>query len=101
MPPRFLLQTFGGLTLSVRDGGEMVLVNQRKRLALIAVLAAEGNGGMARERLFALFWPESDGERARNALYALRYRQRRCKSCGHRSSRGGPCALCGGTSWLS
>jgi len=40
-------------------------------------------------------------KRAGNALYALRYRQRRCKSCGHRSRRGGPCALCDGTSRLS
>jgi DNA-binding SARP family transcriptional activator len=37
-------------------------------LAFIAALAADPNGGIARERLLALLWPESDGERSRNAL---------------------------------
>jgi DNA-binding SARP family transcriptional activator len=74
---RFLLQSFGGLALSATDGGEPVLVNQRKRLAFIAALAADANGGAARERLFALFWPESDGERARNALNQLVFAVRR------------------------
>jgi hypothetical protein len=35
-------------------------------------------------------------KRQRNALYALRYKQRKCKDCGHRSSRRGKCCLCGG-----
>ena len=73
MPPRFFLQTIGGLTLTALASGEPVLVNQRKRLAFMAALAADVNGGTARERLFALFWPESDSERARNALNQLVY----------------------------
>jgi len=77
MPSRFLLRTFGGLTLAARDGGEAVLVNQRKRLAFIAALAADPNGGIARERLFALLWPESDGERSRNALNQIVFAIRR------------------------
>ena len=72
-----MLHTFGGLALTALDGGEPVLVNQRKRLALIAALAADPNGGIARERLFALFWPESDGERSRNALNQIVFATRR------------------------
>jgi DNA-binding SARP family transcriptional activator/tetratricopeptide (TPR) repeat protein len=77
MSHRFMLHTFGGLALSACDSGEPVLVNQRKRLAFIAALAADANGGMAREFLFALFWPESDGERARNALNQMVFAVRR------------------------
>jgi len=77
MPPRLLLRTFGGLSLSVFDGGKPALVNQRKRLVLMAALAADTNGGVPRERLFTLFWPESDSERARNALNQMVFAVRR------------------------
>jgi DNA-binding SARP family transcriptional activator len=77
MRPRFVLQTLGGLQLAVRDDYVPVLVNQRKRLAFIAALAADPNGGIARERLLALFWPESDAERARNALHQIVFAIRR------------------------
>ncbi|MDB4888717.1 MAG: transcriptional activator protein [Gemmatimonadetes bacterium] len=50
--------------------------SQRSRLALLALLAAAGPAGVAREKLLACLWPESDDERARHALkqsvYALR-----------------------------
>jgi DNA-binding SARP family transcriptional activator/TolB-like protein len=49
---------------------------QRKPLALLAFLAAYGTQGVTRDRLTALFWPEMDEERGRQALrqalYALR-----------------------------
>jgi len=77
MPSRFLLQTLGGLTLSACDSGSSVLVNQRKRLAFVAALAVEAKGGVSRERLFALFWSESDTERARNALNQMVFAVRR------------------------
>jgi hypothetical protein len=35
-------------------------------------------------------------KRTRNAIYAVKYKQRRCKDCGHRSSRSGKCRTCGG-----
>src|SRR5689334_15669671 len=75
--PRFQLRTLGGLALLAREDGEQALANQRKRLAFLAVLAATTNGGVARERLFALFWPESDGDRARNALNQMVFAVRR------------------------
>jgi len=70
------LLTLGGLSLC--DDGTPVTgaASQRSRLALLAVLATAGPAGVARDKLLALLWPESDDERARHALkqgvYALR-----------------------------
>jgi DNA-binding SARP family transcriptional activator/tetratricopeptide (TPR) repeat protein len=71
----YRLVTFGGL--SVRGGSSSnVATRSRSRLALVAVIAACGERGIRREKLTALFWPDSDDERARNALrqalFALR-----------------------------
>jgi DNA-binding SARP family transcriptional activator/TolB-like protein len=70
------LRTFGGLSVE-SDGGPLAgAATQRTRLALLVVLAVAGEPGIARERLLAYFWPESDANRARNslkqALFALR-----------------------------
>ena len=70
------LLTLGGLSL-VDDGAPVTgAASQRSRLALLAVLAAAGPAGIAREKLLACLWPESEDERARHALkqavYALR-----------------------------
>lgn len=70
------LKTFGGLALT-RDGTPVEGAGaQRRRLALLALLAAAGERGLPRERVLALLWPESDPERARKSLaqavYALR-----------------------------
>ncbi len=64
--------------LAVLTGGIPAIgaAAQRRRLALLAVLAIAGDRGMARDRVLALFWPESDDDSARSALkqavYALR-----------------------------
>jgi len=62
------LHALGGLYLErdgVRiDGG----ATQRKRLALLAVLAVEQTGA-TRDKVAALLWPESDVAHSRNALY--------------------------------
>jgi DNA-binding SARP family transcriptional activator len=59
----------------VSCGGKLLRFRSRKELALLFYLAAEG-GLQSREKLAALFWPESgeDQSRAslRNALYGLR-----------------------------
>lgn len=69
------LKVLGGLALTdgeaVRDG------IPPKRLAVLAVLAAAGNGGVSRDRILALLWPESDEERARQALSQTLYILRR------------------------
>src|ERR1044071_10073860 len=75
-PTMLLLRTFGGLSLE--NGGRPIIgaAGQRRRLAVLAVLAAAGDTPVSRDRLCALFWPDSDAERARGALkqalYALR-----------------------------
>jgi DNA-binding SARP family transcriptional activator len=59
-PPRFRLQTFGTLRL-VGSTDDTVLGehgHQRRRLALLAVLAASGEQGRSRDQLLGLFWPE-------------------------------------------
>jgi DNA-binding SARP family transcriptional activator len=69
------LITLGGLTIEngrLANGG----ANLRSRLVILAVLAVARERGLRRDKLLALFWPESDEERARNALrqalFALR-----------------------------
>jgi DNA-binding SARP family transcriptional activator len=74
--PQLYLQTFGGLAI-LREGAPAEGAGaQRRRLALLALLAAAGERGMPREKLLLILWPESDLERARKnlaqAVYALR-----------------------------
>lgn len=76
------LRTFGGLSIerSSPDPGATTSLPSataaRRRLALLAVLAASSPHGVPRDKLLALFWPESDSDRARHALdqtlYALK-----------------------------
>src|SRR6478672_7576741 len=75
--PKFVLYALGGLSMKQIDVGESVLVGQRKRLGLLAILAAAGASGVARERVLALLWPESDDPHARNAFNQLLYMVRR------------------------
>lgn len=64
------LRTLGGIALRGSDGEELrAVLAQPKRLALLVYLAlAQPRGPQRRDRLIALFWPEQDAERARNAL---------------------------------
>src|SRR5512141_1212960 len=66
------LLTFGTLALERDDGPAPRLRPQR--LAILAVLANAGDHGLSRERLAAIFWPDSDDPKhsLRQALYALR-----------------------------
>jgi TolB-like protein/DNA-binding SARP family transcriptional activator len=47
--------------------------HQRRRLALLAVLAASGERGRSRDQLLGLFWPEVPQARARHSLGQLLY----------------------------
>lgn len=68
----------GGLSIERPDGPSpsVAATSARRRLALLAVLAASGPRGVPRDKLLALFWPESDTDRARHsldqALYSLK-----------------------------
>src|SRR5688572_20891484 len=65
----YFLRTLGGLLLE-RDGANVdAATGQRKALALLAFLAA--NGPTSRDSLLAMLWPDSDTERARNSLKQL------------------------------
>jgi DNA-binding SARP family transcriptional activator/tetratricopeptide (TPR) repeat protein/TolB-like protein len=70
------LVTFGGLALE--SANEAIAPRlSAQRLALLAVLAAEGGRHVSRERMTGLFWPDVDEERARHslrqAMYTLRH----------------------------
>src|SRR5438034_10308364 len=64
----FRLRTFGGLSLTGESGPVTGAAAQRRKLALLAVLATGGERGVSRDRLLALFWPERNAEHARHAL---------------------------------
>jgi DNA-binding SARP family transcriptional activator/TolB-like protein/Flp pilus assembly protein TadD len=69
-------RAFGGACLV--DGSDALAgpSSQRRRLALLALLAASPNGRVSREKVTGYLWPDADGESARHrlgdALHALR-----------------------------
>jgi DNA-binding SARP family transcriptional activator len=65
------LETFGGLSLVGAEGP--VLLSQRRRLALLALLAVAGNRGMQRDKMLGYLWPESTPDSARHSLDQLVY----------------------------
>ncbi len=76
------LRTFGGLSIerSAEEGGgspTSTATAARRRLAFLAVLGASGPRGMPRDKLLALFWPESDSDKARHALDQTLYSLKR------------------------
>jgi DNA-binding SARP family transcriptional activator/Tfp pilus assembly protein PilF len=72
----YRLKTFGGVVIEGPDGPLTGAVSQRRRLAVLVLLAAGGNG-ISRDRLVSLLWPETGEERARHALAQLLYAVRR------------------------
>jgi DNA-binding SARP family transcriptional activator/Tfp pilus assembly protein PilF/TolB-like protein len=67
------LRTLGGLALE-RDGKPgSGAASQRVPLSILAFIAAAGDAGASRDRLTAIFWPESDTERARGSLKQALY----------------------------
>jgi TolB-like protein/DNA-binding SARP family transcriptional activator/Tfp pilus assembly protein PilF len=73
----FLLRTFGGLSLESDDAPLPAGATQRRRLALLAILAGARGRGVSRDRLIALLWPDKPEEKARHALEQLVYACRR------------------------
>lgn len=64
----FSLKLLGGGVAYGPQGPIGGRLAQRRRLALLAVLALAGRKPVSRDRLLALFWPEADAERARHSL---------------------------------
>jgi DNA-binding SARP family transcriptional activator len=69
------LETFGGLSLSGAEGPGQL--SQRRRLALLALLAVARDRGMQRDKLLGYLWPESTADGARHSLEQLVYGLRR------------------------
>jgi DNA-binding SARP family transcriptional activator/TolB-like protein len=70
-PKLFRLALLGGAALL--DGRGVVVGEQRRRLALLALVACAGDRGIARDKLIACLSPESPAESARHALHQLLY----------------------------
>jgi len=76
------LHTFGTPYLSDASGEPLTgAAAQRRLLALLAVLASAGSGGVSRDRIIGILWSESDTERARGALAQALYHIRRTLGC--------------------
>ena len=73
--PTYRLETFGKLTLS--GGVVSGLSHQRRRLALLALLAASGERGLSRDQLLGYLWSESNAGNARHSLEQLIHALRR------------------------
>lgn len=71
------LTTLGGLTLGLEDGLVSGAMTQRRRLALLALLAVVRQRGLSRDKIMVYLWPESAAARARHALNQLLYLQRK------------------------
>lgn len=74
-PGKWRLYTFGTLRLT-GESAQTVLGDhghQRRRLALLAVLAAAGERGRSRDQLLGIFWPEVSQSKARHSLEQLLY----------------------------
>ena len=71
------LHTFGGLWLQAAAGPLAEAASQRRRLALLALVAAAGPAGISRDKVLAYLWPTRDDEHARHSLAQLVYSMRR------------------------
>ena len=64
----YRLRTLGGVSLSSETGVLDGSVTQRRRLALLSLVAAAGDRGVTRDRLIGMLWPDSDSAKARQVL---------------------------------
>jgi DNA-binding SARP family transcriptional activator len=72
----YCLKLFGGASIEGGSGPLAGPVAQRRRLALLALLAVAPTGAVSRERIAALLFPEADAAQSRrglsDALHAVR-----------------------------
>jgi DNA-binding SARP family transcriptional activator/TolB-like protein len=71
------LKTFGGLSVEIDGIPGTGAAQQRKTLALLALLAPAGHRGLSRDKLIASLWPETDAEHGRALLNQACYTLRR------------------------
>jgi TolB-like protein/DNA-binding SARP family transcriptional activator/tetratricopeptide (TPR) repeat protein len=72
---RYRLRTFGTLALAGSEDDTLLGKHgqQRRTLALLAVLSAVGKRGRSRDQLLLLFWPDATQSRARHSLDQMLY----------------------------
>lgn len=63
----YRLKVLGGFYLEAEDGRPIAAI-RRRGLALLAILAAAGRGGISRDMVLLYLWPDSPTARARNSL---------------------------------
>ena len=68
------LKVFGGVSIETEDGPLGGRATQKRRLALLALLAAARSHGTSRDRLIAFLWPDADAENGRRFLSDSVYR---------------------------
>ena len=68
------IKLLGGAAIETADGPLTGRAVQRRRLALLALLAAARSRGMSRDKLIAYLWPEADAENGRRFLSDSVYR---------------------------
>ena len=71
------INAFGGLSLHQGDGPLTGAPTQRRRLALLALLAVAGEKGMSRDKVLAMLWPDGETDKSRHALNQILSAQRR------------------------
>lgn len=64
----FELKLLGGAAIRAADGQIGGRAAQRRRLALLALLAVRGDKPLSRDKVIALLWPEKDSEQGRHLL---------------------------------
>ena len=68
------LIVFGGLSIATADGPLSGRAVQRRRLALLVLLAAVRHRGVSRDKLIAILWPTASAETGRHYLSDSVYR---------------------------
>ena len=61
------LRTLGGISLESDAGALGAAAVQRRRLAILALLATSRDRGVSRDKLLAYLWPASDADKTRFA----------------------------------
>lgn len=73
----FSLRVLGGISLEADGGVVSGRAAQRRRLALLALLATAPGRTLSRDKLIGYLWPDSDTEQARHLLSVAVYELRR------------------------
>jgi TolB-like protein/DNA-binding SARP family transcriptional activator len=68
------LKLLGGVSIETESGPLTGRAVQKRRLALLAVLAAARSRGVSRDRVITLLWPDADAENGRSFLSDSVYR---------------------------